>query len=1213
MKRRFWLILAAALLLTGLCAAAQASSGSCGDDVDWSLSSDGTLTIMGTGPTWDYDPSGSTSPFKNDTSVVRVVFRGNVTHLGDRLFEGCSQLASIDMPPCLRSIGVSAFHGCTSLAEADFPFDLLEIGEAAFLGCSGLNSVSFKENLVYIGTAAFMDCTGIDRVWLPDTVTFLGNQAFSGCTGLETLRLSDGLTVINQSAFDVCSGLTEVEIPAGVTTIGYFAFYGCTSLTDVYIYNKTAEIGQQAFYRIPASATIHGWSGSTAETAASTYHCGFSPLTVSGTCGSGMTWSFDPGSGELTVSGSGSPGPFYDYTAVPWYRFRSAITSARFNEGVTNLPVWILYDCTAMTSVRIPATVTDISLLAFLESNAVQQYIVAGGNTVYKSVGGVLFSKDGRTLVRYPAGKAGTYSIPSGTLAIGDSAFQCAGLLTCVVIPDSVAAIGENAFNSCMALDTVSLPYGLTGIDAGAFSFCTALETIQIPDSVWRIGAGAFEGCIALQHVDLSYGLTVIGREAFLGCRSLSGINFPESLDTIQDYAFNGCSSLSRVILPASVNTVGEWALATVNLVDAYILNPDTYFDECAFIPNDVSLCIHGWAGSTAETFADGSGILFDPWPTSGQCGNDVWWTVEPESMSLLITGSGPMWDFIDDEPTWAPLNDMITHVDIENGVTRIGYYAFYMMGALRDVSIPSSVTAIGNYAFGFDSSLMGIAIPGEVTTIGSGAFCGCTSLLDSSGYFIFRDVLYCCDTGKVNATVPAGVTTISGSAFMNCHQLQSVTLPGTVTYIGEYAFYNCYELTGIVIPDSVTEIGNYAFSFCTYLEEVTLSEHVDTIGDYVFVHCATLNRVTFMYPLTIIGEGVFAQTCEDLVICGWQGSSANDYADSLDIPFEALENGGRCGDFVFWKLDGNTLIFYGAGDMNDYEQFDRPWFVLHEDIYTAEFREGVTYVGNYACGILDNLSDVIMADSVTRIGPNAFRNCGSLVTMTIGSGVTDIGNFVFSSDRNLEAILVSPGNTAFLEADGVLFNADQSELVYYPCVRAGSEYSVPSGVETIHPTAFAYSQNLTRVILPDSVRTVGTSAFNSAAALTSLVFRGAAPTFGNNVFYGVTLTAYIPADDPTWTAGVRKNYGGTVTWAVFSDPDFFLPAGLTVLEDEAFAGIAARGVVIPEGVTVIHGNPFRDSNVTTVYGFPGSAAETFAAGNGYTFWPIDGDWLAAR
>ncbi len=1216
MKLRHWLPLMAALLLAVLCGAAMAD-GSCGNNVTWTLSGDGTLTLRGSGPTWDYRETSEPSPFLNNLSVKSVVFVGDVNYIGDFLFKGCTQLSSVTFPERLTTIGIHAFEGCTKLGWVTLPEDLEEIGEAAFFGCSSLSTVSFRYKLESIGVAAFMNCSNLTRAWIPDSVEFLGKQAFSGCMMLETVRLPNRLTVIGESAFCDCVSLTEVVIPASVTNIGMSAFYNNAALTRVTVYGKSTVFGNQAFYQIPTAAFFHGWSGSTAQTAASVYSCHFAALTASGSCGGGVTWSFNPANGELLIAGTGRM-PYYYTEECPWYDFQSAVRTLRVSEGVENVAPANFSACINLTTVYLPASVTEISS-NFYGCFAIMNYAVDGSNPVYRSIDGVLYSRDGKTLFNFPAGRTGSYTVPAGTTAIAASAFQDASL-SGITLPASVTFLGDGAFSGCSNLGVFDIPEGVTEVGNSLLSGCERLTFVTIPASVNRIGPFAFQGCVRLgPGLLLPEGLTRIDYQAFAGCRSLRYLNLPAGMQSIESEAFAGCRQLERLEIPCGLTAIGDSAFSgAAGLVDVYILNPNTAIGTSAFEPNTVSLCIHGWIGSTADTFADANGILFDGWALSGQCGDQVTWSIDPASMSLNIAGTGPMWDYPDvEDPGWYPVRWLITSVNVGSGVTGIGSYAFRWMEALHSVSLPASLKTIGEYAFWRDPELYAIQIPSGVTAIGSGIFADCDSLADDDGFVIFRNVLYHYNGIGSVVTVPAGVTEISGSAFMAVDYMTRVILPAGLKSIREYAFYECYDLTDVVIPEGVTLIDRCAFCWCTSLTGITLPESVAVIGNGAFTQAdaetSVLSEVTILNPLAQIGEDVFIRHGEGLTIHGWQGSTAEAYAAANSIAFQALPNGGQCGDSVFWKLEGNTLVFYGTGAMYDYEQFDRAWFALYEDITAAEFRDGVTGIGNYACGMLSRLTDVTMADSVTAVGPNAFRNCGMLTGLTVGKGVTSVGNFAFYGDRSLETLSVAAGNTAFRAEDGILFTADMKELVCRPPAKAGTAYTVPDGVQTVRTTAFATSQSLRRVILPDSVTAVNLSAFIGSQMLEDVTFEGSAPAFMANTFYGVTVKAFIPAGDSSWTDGVKQNYGGTVIWIAIDAPDFFLPAALTAIEADAFTGIAAKGVVIPQSVTDIGGDPFAGSGVTTVYGFPGSAAESLASLGGYAFYPIDSDWIAAH
>ncbi|MDR0951731.1 MAG: leucine-rich repeat protein [Oscillospiraceae bacterium] len=166
---------------------------------------------------------------------------------------------------------------------------------------------------------------------------------------------------------------------------------------------------------------------------------------------------------------------------------------------------------------------------------------------------------------------------------------------------------------------------------------------------------------------------------------------------------------------------------------------------------------------------------------SSGQCGGNVYWTLD-DSGTLTISGTGPMWNWVminNNQAYMAPwysLIDRINTVNIANGVTTIGEYAFFYCTSLTSVTIPDGVTTIGDNAFVYCTSLTSVTIPDSVTTIGENAFISCDSL--------------------TSVTIPNSVTTIGEGAFSLCDSLTSVTIPNSVTTIGINAFWVCDNLT---------------------------------------------------------------------------------------------------------------------------------------------------------------------------------------------------------------------------------------------------------------------------------------------------------------------------------------------------------------------------------------------------------------------------------
>lgn len=445
---------------------------------------------------------------------------------------------------------------------------------------------------------------------------------------------------------------------------------------------------------------------------------------------------------------------------------------------------------------------------------------------------------------------------------------------------------------------------------------------------------------------------------------------------------------------------------------------------------------------------------------TSGTTGDCTWIL---DGTYLTISGEGAMEDYSDEYfddayHTTAPWGWNITSVTIEEGVTTIGYSAFYGCNSLTSVNIPNSVTSIGIYAFHGCSSLTDVYYDGtlaqamsiiiedsndpltnaawycsDVSAVYWGTTGDCTWVLDGthltiSGNGAMGDgsLLAPCPWGTsiTSVTIEEGVTTIGMCAFKHCDFLTEVIIPDRVTSIGKYAFLDCDSLTEVTIPDSVISIGVYAFHTCKSLRSVTIPNSVTSIVDFVFYECTSLTSVTIPNSVTTIGYAAFGH-CDSLT--------------SVTIP------------------------------------------------------DGVTFIGESAFVGCDSLTSVAIGDSVTSIGEMAFYNCGSLTEIT-----------------------VSIANPNYSSLDGVLFDKDQTTLIQCPAGKSGA-YAIPNSVTTISGRAFEDCTSLTSVTISDSVTTIGDYAFSSCSKLTSVTIPDSVTSIGKNAFeYCSKLISIIIPDSVT-------------------------------------------------------------------------------------------------
>ena len=303
-------------------------------------------------------------------------------------------------------------------------------------------------------------------------------------------------------------------------------------------------------------------------------------------------------------------------------------------------------------------------------------------------------------------------------------------------------------------------------------------------------------------------------------------------------------------------------------------------------------------------------------------------------------------------------------------------------------------------------------------------------------------------------------VTTIGNYAFSNCRRLTSVTIPNNVTTIGYYAFSNCYNLRSVTIGNSVITIGNWAFDSCNDLTSVSIGNSVTTIGDYAFQHCSSLNSIIIPHSVVTIGYSVF-----------WNCSNLT----SIDINSNNFKYSSI--DGIVYKKMQDTLILCPQGKTG-----------------TVVIPNSVTAIGDEAFHACRNLISVTIGNNVICIGHEAFDYCTSLTSITMPNGITTIGNYAFRGCGRLTSI------------------------------------TIPDSVTSIGCGTFQTCNNLNSIMIGNSVKTIGDMAFFSCNKLTSITSKAITPPMlGSDVFYKV------PANIPVFVpCGTLADYQRD--WTYFSN-----------------------------------------------------------------------------
>lgn len=221
------------LLSTAPNVRADGESGTCGEDLFWSLSA-GTLTITGSGDMMDF-PESTMAPWY---------------HLREEILR-------LELPEGVTSLGMLAFYGCENLTVVTIPDSVTRIGSYAFAGCKSMEMLNLGSGVTAIGECAFSDCVNMAALRLPSTLQSIGMKAFYRCESIGTVTIPASVTSIGISAFAYCKSLVSADIQALITVVPEWMFYGCERLTTVTLPNTTGEISKFAFRGCDQLNSVH--------------------------------------------------------------------------------------------------------------------------------------------------------------------------------------------------------------------------------------------------------------------------------------------------------------------------------------------------------------------------------------------------------------------------------------------------------------------------------------------------------------------------------------------------------------------------------------------------------------------------------------------------------------------------------------------------------------------------------------------------------------------------------------------------------------------------------------------------------------------------------------------------------------------------------------------------------------------------------------------
>ena len=341
-------------------------------------------------------------------------------------------------------------------------------------------------------------------------------------------------------------------------------------------------------------------------------------------------------------------------------KYGGLVAAVELAEGITKIPYHAFYKCSQLTTVEIPASVTEMGKNDVFEGcKNLTSITVADGNTSFTVEDGILYNADKTAVLICPPGKSGDVTLPNTVTGIEGSAFKGCAKLTGVTLHEGISSIENVVFDGCNGLTTLTLPASLTSLGNGAFDNCAGLtsltvadengrfssedgvlynkaktelllypmarpdESLVVPNSVTSIADNAFKGARYLQTVTAG-DLTSIESSAFMNCESLTSFS-ADSLDEVKLQAFYQCANLETFTLEDknSLKTIGNNAFSRCSSLTAAPLAGATSIGNGAFqncmALTSLTFCETGSVTIGTSAFSGCTGLTELTFPTSIQ------------------------------------------------------------------------------------------------------------------------------------------------------------------------------------------------------------------------------------------------------------------------------------------------------------------------------------------------------------------------------------------------------------------------------------------------------------------------------------------------------------------------------------------------------------------------------------------------------------------
>ena len=906
--------------------------GTCGANINWTLDSNGTLSLIGSGAMYDYDLGEGINPPWNDyrDSIRKIVISEGITTIGDDAFsfeddwvenDGGYNVTSVSLPDGLKSIGRLAFEGCAGLTSISIPQSVNRIGEGAFEGCISLSSIT-----------------------IPSGVTKIEDVVFQSCESLKSIVVPSGVTSIGQAAFADCKKLKSITIPASVKSISDSVFAGCDSLTDIYYKGSESDWNKISIdpenYEDLENVNMH-FEGTSYALALGNITNGSATLSsYLANAGDIITVTVLPNTGYtldvIKLNGTAISGKQFTMPAS------DVIVDVLFKKINYSVNLTVGEGGTASLSKTSANYGDEITVTTSPSTGCVLDTIKVNGTTI----SGNKFTMPAKNTTVEVSFKKVTYiislnSVSNGTASLSKTSANYGDEITVTTSPSTGYVLDTIKVNgTTISSNKFTMPAKNTTVEV---SFKKATYTISLNSvsngtaSLSKTSANYGDEITVTTSPSTGYvldtikvnGTTISGNKFTMPAKNTTvEVTFKKVTYTISlNSVSNGTASLSKTtaaegeVITVTVNPDAGYTLDSIKVNGAVIsgnsftMSAQNTIVEVTFKKADYIITlsdidpITGSASLSRNEACAGDEVVITVNPAkgyeldtisvngktisglsftmpeqnvtvivtfkkteiaiSGKCGDNLTWVLDGNTLN--ISGSGEMtnWTTLLEVP-WKNYSENISSVVFSGDVSSLGNYAFINCESLKNITIPKSITSIGKDTFYNCSSLTSIEIPSSVTSIGDGAF-GCCK-------------------GLTSITIPNSVTFIGSSAFRHCSNLVSITVSNRVTSIGDMTFSDCSKLTSITIPNGVTSIDDYTFHNCSSLISIEIPSSVTSIGVCAFRSCKSLISITIPNSVTSIGDFAFCD-CSGLKEVYYSGSIDEWNKITLNSSNDALIN----------------------------------------------------------------------------------------------------------------------------------------------------------------------------------------------------------------------------------------------------------------------------------------------------------------------------------